>query len=1145
MPPNLKKRAGTEWPPNLPRWLARDAYAPLAAKLLEDNKRLWTLFQDRQSSLPASKRHGSNSTKAASHGKVHGRSVMGPGGQGTYSGATSSFVMQSSSSTTTTIQRSSHVVVEDSRILQSGSQMSAGELLACRAHSRHERFLSPEEKLGQDILWKSSEITVFRMHNVAAPQEPIQIAHALLSREGVDGGPPISTWDANQLFQALDQKVEAMGDVDTTSMVGAVAPTGLLSPRMNFLTLCSLVLTSESEHDVLFLLSGLVFSAGKPDGALTAHGKALVDILVRLALKRDEIYIPFGVRTEKIVPDNREVVLAELVGRARELFGAHKTAFTLKRPQLQYYFLGYAAPTTNQELEQFEAAEAAYNAEVASSLESFCELFIPYANAVLDLLESFDPTICKETPTLPSFTLSVSLPRVNLAALVESVEIETKAAFIGGVVRKVLASLLRAAQSCDVTPSSFRSCLAIGIPIAKLEIQSRVELTIHGSIGMPEAFPASGSLRMVLEQAESLKDRPNGVNEEHLLSHSFAQIRHAVRPPWQGKKETIKKGDDGDVAGIAAQLADLKRIFGEKKDVLSSALSASMEQSTAAYMKHEELIAPKVEISTVVEYKSTLQQLAEGLVVHLKHRIQWHESPITSQMLQAAGLAPLLSPLLMVHLLLPSNQIGASCQWSQICPLDAKLLLVVLVDVWVHVQYAERIISLDMDGNEYLRDRELLNELHENCDVTRRVAWLLLELEANIGIRAVQMKVAEAIIKPSGKSHEILQLNMGEGKSSVILPITAYSLWQKGTAVRIIVPDALVRATVETISLRLGGLLGRRVFQLPFRRDIGFSSSTLSGVESILSQTMSEGGVIVCSPEHVLSFQLKSIEMMNVQEGHGVRLARMLKIYHRHTRDILDESDEVLHVRHQLVYTIGSQQDIDAGSRRWTVIQGVLAMAYRSASMWSEVYTDEVIELTQLQSFSNLHIPRFKDHEKLDEAYDELAESILDDIFARKLAEERVPLVLKSLNDKERVIVKTFVLAKDISSQSDPIVLDFDKTMAKVKDKDVYLILRGLLAYNVLRLAFSKRWRVDFGVDPSSSRGMAVPFRAKDKASKNTEFGHADVALCLTYISYHRSGLDKVMFDNVVELLLREEDAAAVFSDWMEYLIAHGVRRLR
>jgi hypothetical protein len=47
------------------------------------------------------------------------------------------------------------------------------------------------------------------------------------------------------------------------------------------------------------------------------------------------------------------------------------------------------------------------------------------------------------------------------------------------------------------------------------------------------------------------------------------------------------------------------------------------------------------------------------------------------------------------------------------------------------------------------------------------------------------------------------------------------------------------------------------------------------------------------------------------------------------SRDILDESDEILHVRYQLVYTVGHQQPVDHHPDRWGIIQQVLSQARR------------------------------------------------------------------------------------------------------------------------------------------------------------------------------------------------------------------------
>ena len=67
-------------------------------------------------------------------------------------------------------------------------------------------------------------------------------------------------------------------------------------------------------------------------------------------------------------------------------------------------------------------------------------------------------------------------------------------------------------------------------------------------------------------------------------------------------------------------------------------------------------------------------------------------------------------------------------------------------------------------------------------------------------------------------------------------------------------------------------------------------------------------------------------------------------------------------------------------------------------------------------------------------------------------------------------------------------------------------LLRGLLSSEVLLLALSKRYRVEYGVHPAAARRYAVPYRAKDVAAERTEFGHPDVAILLTYLTYYRGG---------------------------------------
>ena len=65
-------------------------------------------------------------------------------------------------------------------------------------------------------------------------------------------------------------------------------------------------------------------------------------------------------------------------------------------------------------------------------------------------------------------------------------------------------------------------------------------------------------------------------------------------------------------------------------------------------------------------------------------------------------------------------------------------------------------------------------------------------------------------MSPRSGENTVMQINMGEGKSSVIIPITAAALADGKQLVRVIVPKALTVQMFELLVARLGGLkIGR------------------------------------------------------------------------------------------------------------------------------------------------------------------------------------------------------------------------------------------------------------------------------------------------------------------------------------------------
>lgn len=65
---------------------------------------------------------------------------------------------------------------------------------------------------------------------------------------------------------------------------------------------------------------------------------------------------------------------------------------------------------------------------------------------------------------------------------------------------------------------------------------------------------------------------------------------------------------------------------------------------------------------------------------------------------------------------------------------------------------------------------------------------------------------------------------------------------------------------------------------------------------------------------------------------------------------------------------------------------------------------------------------------------------------------------------------------------------------------------------------------------------MAVPFRAKDVAAERAEFGHPDVAIVLTLLSYYYSGLSDEQLEDAFTRLFKLNFAEEEYQTWIALL---------
>jgi hypothetical protein len=107
------------------------------------------------------------------------------------------------------------------------------------------------------------------------------------------------------------------------------------------------------------------------------------------------------------------------------------------------------------------------------------------------------------------------------------------------------------------------------------------------------------------------------------------------------------------------------------------------------------------------------------------------------------------------------------------------------------VLYAKAITKLQylcrMDDATLKRDQKRLKSEQENpgyanWDLGVYTDWILSEIDANIHIREVQVKVALKMIFPTSSLISVLQMNIEQGKTSVIMPMVACVLADRGDA---------------------------------------------------------------------------------------------------------------------------------------------------------------------------------------------------------------------------------------------------------------------------------------------------------------------------------------------------------------------------
>lgn len=502
-------------------------------------------------------------------------------------------------------------------------------------------------------------------------------------------------------------------------------------------------------------------------------------------------------------------------------------------------------------------------------------------------------------------------------------------------------------------------------------------------------------------------------------------------------------------------------------------------------------------------------------------------------------LQPRITTILLLEHLTPRRHRPTSPEWKQAIMSFAYSIRV--------LQRAERLARAAGLPADLARD-EVLRELNDTAsmklegvqpkdpdwDRMKHPESLLLEVENGIFIRPVQESIARHMlqgytVQPRDLGHAVMQLNMGEGKSSVIIPIVAAAL-ADSALVRVVVTKPQFGLMMQILAHKLGRLLNRRIYTLPVSRKLKLDKEGANVLVDLCDECKRNGGILLLQVDHILSLRLLGLEAIikNSDGTTGSTILEGLSQLEDHSRDIIDEADEVFNPRYELTYAMGTQQNLNFGRQRWQLIQDVLSVLAKAA------------ERLHKNGQRGLE---FDEREGLHRAFPKtrITQNSTALVLAKAVAEEICIEGLEGLSKvalhSDRTLSQTLL---EYITKADPdqsIVKEMERGFMSKTTRPYALLLRGLLALGVLGFVLQKRWTVNYGLSEERRprTGVAVPYVAKDWPSPRSEFSHPDVVILCTCLSYYYRGLtDGELMEAFRYLRNRSDGGSSEYSAWIK-----------
>jgi hypothetical protein len=605
--------------------------------------------------------------------------------------------------------------------------------------------------------------------------------------------------------------------------------------------------------------------------------------------------------------------------------------------------------------------------------------------------------------------------------------------------------------------------------------------------------------------------RFGAADRKHATPHVLTSLANGYRKNGSDKTYSAISTDGMRKQTVPSQVRELSKIiapFRLSNSMVHKRYGMELEHSIQALSDHlakpdaiEEPFNPTKLSNDVYAARECSRVLLEQIRDALQNgdaRAKW---------LNKVGLWPCMTPLALLTELRSTSGVSFGTGMKE-----------ALVELGLAITKYQRLLRLH-DARQKNRQQQVIDERdnlgHTNWSPLEYVDWLLLEVESNIMIRPEQVDVALGTIAPSTHQNSVLQLLMGKGKTSCILPMVAVVLAKKDLC-RIVVPRPLLLQSAQIMQAKLGGILNREIMHIPFARRTPTGNDLMKTYCQMHTYIQKQSGIILALPEHLLSFKLSGLQRLC--DGKIEEAAVMIKAQawlDRHARDVLDECDVSLAIRTQLIYPSGSQQTVDGHPLRWQTTQALLDLitSYLDELTWR--YPNS-IEVVKRSGFPFIYFLR-KDVE----------EYLMEQMVQKVCKGQTIILPVGNYPVSSQQDIHDFISMPLVDAQVTKRVLELFKEKRHLID--VLYHLRGLFVHRILLSTLKKRWNVQYGLHPTRDP-IAVPYQAKGVPSPTAEWGHPDVAIILTCLSFYYEGLSMAQFKQAIEHLAKADEPSIEYS---------------